>query len=181
MKDNLFEARFSDESIDALRKILGLSVLQIFSPGLDVEDAYISSPNFSIPLDGKGYVVIEIEWLETPKHYLDYYQISASFSRKPKGVSVGNEEGIGEVLNYPISSITLRPLSPVVKITIHEQKDSEDDESIAYDRTIIFHREDGGKFSISAHDSIADLLDFTKDKAEINSIIEDSICRIVLE
>ena len=85
----LFEARIADEGIAALRGMIGLAPQQLFSPGVTVEDDFIYSPSFSIPADGQCWLIIENSWLETAKEYIDYYQISASSSPKPKDISIG--------------------------------------------------------------------------------------------
>jgi hypothetical protein len=164
----LFEERITKEGLTTLRQIIGLSPHQIFSPGIDVNDVFISSPNYSIPLKSKrknfGWLNIEIEWFETPKELLDYYRISVNLSDKPKDIKVISDEHYKEILNFPLSSISTYSPSLISKITIHEEtwQDAECEESIAYDRAIIFHREDESRFSISASDTMADLLEYTK-------------------
>lgn len=179
----LFEARITDEGISALRGVLGLSPQQVFSPGVEVEDEFVSSPSYSIPMENRGWLIIENAWLETPKDYIDYYRLSVHSSPKPKDISVGSKEHIGEVLNFPLSSISIGPPSPIVKIGIYEAgwSDPEGEESVAYDRALIFHRADGGRFAISTHDSIADLLDFTKVEQRVQEFIDSCRCRVSIE
>jgi hypothetical protein len=183
----LFEERITKEGIKALRQIIGLSPPQIFSPGIDVDGEFISSPNYSIPLKSKrknfGWLNIKIEWLETPKECINYYRISLNLSDKPKDIKVISDEHFKEVLDFPLSSISTYSPSLILKITIHEEtwQATECEESIAYDRAIIFHREDESRFSISASDTIADLLEFTKSEQRIKEIIENCRCRLTIE
>jgi hypothetical protein len=162
---------------------IGLAPQEIFSPGVTVDDDFIWSPSFSIPIEGKGWLVLENSWLETPNDFVDYYQISVSSSRKPKDITVGSAEHIGEALNFPVSSISLGLASPIKRITIHQEawSNSECVESVVYDRAIIFHRADGLMFSISAHDSIADLLDFTKTRDKVQEFVDNCKCRLTIE
>jgi hypothetical protein len=179
----VFEARITDEGVAALRGMLGLAPQELFSPSLTVDDDFIYSPSFSVPKEGKGWLIIENSWLETPKDYIDYYQIGVSASSKPKDISVGSAEHIGEVLNPPVSSISLGLASPIKRITIHQEVASHSDsvESAVYDRAIIFHRADGLMFSISADDTIADLLGFTKMRDKVQEFIDNCECRMNIE
>jgi hypothetical protein len=179
----VYEARIADEGIAALRGMLGLAPQELFSPSLTVDDDFIYSLSFSIPKEGKGWLIIENSWLETPKDYIDYYQIGVSASSIPKDVSVGSAEHIGEVLKLPVSSISLGLASPIKRITIHQEVSSNSEcvESAVYDRAIIFYRADGLIFSISAHDSIADLLDFTKTRDKVQEFIDNCECRMKIE
>lgn len=138
----LFEARITDEGISALRGMVGLSPQQVFSPGVEVEDEFISSPSYSIPMENQGWLIIENAWLGTPKEYIDYYRLSVYSAPKPKDINVGSEEHIGEVLNFPLSTISISAPSPIMKICIYEDSwsDPEREESVAYDRAIIFQR-----------------------------------------
>ena len=174
-----FETRISEEGISALRRLLGITVSQIVSPGLDVDDPFTSSPSFSIPLGEKEYLIIENKWLETPNEYIDYYQITVHVSAKPKDIKVS----AGGNLHFPLSSISMRLPSPIVKIDVHEDSRSnpEGEESVAYDRAIIFYLADRIRFSISAHDSAADLLDFTKDEEKVREFVNGYPCRISIK
>jgi hypothetical protein len=126
-------------------------------------------------------LILENSWLETPVEYIDYWQISVSFSETPKDIKSEPNEGGGQTLHFPVSNIILkRPASPIVKISVHEAvwSDAANKESIAYDHAIVFYRKDGKRFSFLAHESIADLLDCTEDANEIEAIIERHRCRL---
>jgi hypothetical protein len=181
--NEVYEARISDEGLAALRVMIGRSPQQLFSPALDVEDDYVMSTSLSIPTGDEGWLIIENTWLETPKDYADYYQLSITLSPTPKDIAVGSAEHIGKVLNFPVSSISISPPSPIVKITIHEETWSHPEctESVVYDRAIIFWHADGRTFSISTHDSIADLLDFTKNPDHVQSFTDTCPCRVTIE
>jgi hypothetical protein len=183
LKMQLFEAKISQEGISALRKLLGVNVCRIFSPGLDVYDHLLSTPSLSIPVDGNGYVIVENSWMETPKEYIDYWQISVHSSQQPKDIKVATVEGIENVMQFPVSSINLQQASHIVRIYIYEAEweDPECEESVLYDKGVVFEREDGSRFCIMANESIADLLEFTKDEEEIERLIQESRCRIKLE
>lgn len=178
----LYEARISEEGISALRKLLGVSIYQLFSPALEVHDRFITSPNFSLPLCGNEYLIMQNSWLETPKEYIDYWSISAHCSTLPKDIKVVMEEK-GQVIVHPVSCIYLLPASRIVKISIYEAKwsDSECEESVVYDHAVVFHPENGIRFCIMANQSIADLLDFTNHAEAIELIVQGHTCRKEIE
>ena len=183
MGKQFFEARQSDQSVAALRTLVGIPVSQIFSPGVDVWDSYVSSPHYSIPVENQGWVVIENIWRETPAEYLNYFQLKARHSKTPKGISTGKAKYIGEVLKYPISSVHIASLSPVVRIGVHEYTFSNRryEDSVAYDRGIVFHRADGSKFAIWAQDSIAELMELSKHRGRVNAFMKKHPCRVCVE
>ncbi len=162
MGKRFVEARLSEQSVAALHTLIGVPVHQIFSPGVDVWDSYVSSPHYSIPVGNQGWVVIENIWHETPAEYLNYFQLKTRHSKAPKGISTGKVKYIGEGLKYPLSSVHMASLSPIVRIGVHEYTFSNRryEDSVAYGRGIVFHRADGSKFAIWAQDSIAELMEF---------------------
>jgi hypothetical protein len=180
----LFEARISEEGISALHEMLGLTSQQIFSPAIEVENDFISSPNYSIQMKNRDWLIFEDTWLETPEERIDYHRISVYLSLKPKDINIRYDDKLGvDVLEFPLSSILIISPSPIVKINILEDSWSapECKESVLYDKAIIFHRENGSRFSISAKDTIGDLLEFTKNEMRMQEFVDDCKCRVTIE
>jgi len=179
-----FEARTSAGGIAALRLLIGKSISQIFAPAVDVDDRIVSAPSLSIPLDSGMWVVLESQWLETRLGHIDYWRISAHISGAPKDITLQDTDGIGIALVFPVSTIHVgHPSAPVVNIEIRERQCSDPDsgESVAYDKAVVFHCGDGSQFVVAAHESIADLIDFSKDRSLIEEILATCLYRLSLE
>lgn len=179
----LYEARLSEETVAALRSVLGETIFRIYAPTLELSGKYALSPSMSLHREGIGYVVIENAWMETPIEYIDYWQISARLSRTPKVIKTRiGRDGAGDTLYYP-SQINLAFSSAAInRIVIHEEtwSNAENQESIAYDHALVFYREDGSKFCISAYPTNQDSLEYTEDESEINSTVEAHKLRLEL-
>jgi hypothetical protein len=176
-KPFLFEERLSEDSITALRSVLGETIYRIYSPTLEVYGKTIIATSLSLHHEGIGYVVLENAWLETPTEYIDYWQMSARLSKKPKDIKTRvGKNGAGDTLYFPISTIQLPyPASPIEKITVHESKWSHEEnlESIAYDHALVFYLKEGNRFCISAYPTNQDSLEYTEDENEINLITKE--------
>lgn len=184
-KTLLFEENLSEESIAALRAILGETIYRIYSPTLEVFGKTIIATSLSLHREGIGYVILENAWLETPTEYIDYWQISARLSRTPKDIKTRiGKNGAGDTLYFPISTIQLPyPESAIKKIAVYENTWShpENQESIAYDHSLVFYREDTKRFCISANPTNQDSLEFTEDENEINIIVKEYKCRTEID
>ena len=178
----LFEERLSEESLTALRFILGEIIYRIYSPTLEVYGRTIIATSLSLHREGIGYVILENAWMETPTEYIDYWQISARLSRTPKDIKTRiGKNGAGDTLYFPISTIQLPyPASPIEKINVHENTWShpENRESIAYDHALVFYLKDGKRFCVSANPTNQDSLEYTESEEEINSITEENKLRL---
>ena len=176
-KNLLYEARLSEESITALRSILGETIYRIYSPTLELYGKTVIATSLSLDHEGVGYIILENAWLETPTEYIDYWQITASLSRTPKDIKTDvGKNGAGDTLYFPISKINLPyPSSPIKKIDIYESGwlHPENLESVAFDHSLVFCREDETQFSISAYETNQDSLEYTEDKEEINLITKE--------
>ncbi len=171
----LYEARLSEETIAALRSILGETIYQIYAPTLEMGGKWALAPSLSLHREGVGYVVIENEWMETPTEFIDYWQISARRSQSPKDIKTRiGENGAGDILYYPSHINLAFSESAINRIAVHEETWSniENQESVAYDHALIFYREDGYRFCISAYPTNQDTLEYTEDENAIDSIVE---------
>jgi hypothetical protein len=181
-KPLLFEERLSEESIATLRAILGETIYRIYSPTLEVHGKTVIATSLSLHREGIGYVILENAWHETPREYIDYWQISARFSLKPKDIKTRiGKNGAGNTFYFPFSTIQLPfPTSPIKKIAIHEEtwSDPYNQESVAYDDSLVFYLEDKRRFCISANPTNQDSLEYTEDEDEISLIVKEHKCRI---
>jgi hypothetical protein len=172
IKSLLYEARLSEDTICALRSVLGETIYRIYSPTLEVYGKNITATSLSLHREGIGYVVLENIWLETPTEYIDYWQLSARISRKPKDIRhKTGKDGAGDTFYFPFSTVQLPyPSSSIEKIDVYENiwSHPENQESIAYDDALVFYLKEGNRFCISANQTIQDCLEYTEDENEIN-------------
>jgi hypothetical protein len=176
-KSLLFEERLSEETIAALRTILGETIYRIYSPTLEIYGKTVIATSLSLHHEGVGYVILENSWLETPTEYIDYWQLSARLSRTPKDIKTRiGKNGSGDTLYFPISTIQLpNPSSPIEKIMVYEDSWSHEEnlESMAYDHALVFYLNEGNRFCISSYPTSQDSLEYTEDENEINLITKE--------
>lgn len=175
-----FTHLIADSGIDALRRVLGCDVLQLFTRAIAIHGPRVTAEDFSLALGNKKFCLIENDWADTPEAALDYYFLSATICDWPKGIGRSlNPSGI-EALLQP-SSITLRPpAAPVTSIVILEHGESHGSESVRYDNGIVFSRADGYRFALFAEPSIVGQLEFSDNEDVITRLLEENGQRLRL-
>lgn len=185
MSNNLFQARFSEQSVVSLQQLLGLSVYRIESPSLEVRGNTITAFSFSLEAEGKGYLAIECERLETPIDFIDYWELSAEFLENPKYIESETRADGLKYFTSQVSSIELTEwteiVSPIIEIKVYEQEDwfiDNKNEIIAYDCAILFVCENKKRFCIAVSANIPGALDFTQRDLAIDLILKECTLRL---
>lgn len=171
----------SDEGIEALRSTIGQSPHLLYTRFVEVDARNIWAPNFSLPLGERAYCVVESDWADTPVHAIDYHSIEVSIRDWPKGIARMASFSGQSAMGYP-STVCLRtPNSALIRAHVLETSEEVEDESVRYDRALIFVREDGYQFSLAASDSIRGGLFFSDDQSVIQTLFRDFNERIRLD
>jgi hypothetical protein len=173
----------SDESVSALRKLLGITVHTIFAPKLDAAGAHLAAWKLSILIKKDYFVNFSCKWSETPRYLNDSWLIKVAESSNPIGI----QQDDSGALIAPCT-ISMCKAQPIIKIQIYDYcyapEDEGPDESVQYDQAILFHCAEERAFCIScllSGPGIAEDLHFSEDAGVIQEMIDGSTVRLVLE
>ena len=155
------EERLSPTAIEALGKLIGCNHLHFYSDWLKVEKDCSFASNVSIRTVKSGhylreFILLDVEFEETPLLYLDYYRYRVHTSNSPQGIrskAVGQQGG--GTFEAPYGQWTYDYESEVCRIAIHEYSSIEDQvllwpelnelsEAVRFDAIIEFVMSDGG-------------------------------------
>lgn len=167
------------EQLQRLRKMLGSKVLQLYTTHIDVELDCLSMPHVSIPC-GEDYLVVETDWADTPKHFIDYHEWSITLETAPKGITVAGWRG--HTVLGPCSAIRLAQRDcRIGRISVFDYSEEYSDESVHYDAGIVFTLDGEQEFLLAAQESIAGQLEYTRSTEQIRAFKSAYRCRIVLQ
>ena len=172
----------SESSILVLRELLGLTIHTIFAPNVDAAGAHLAAWKLSMFLKKDLFVNFSCQWSETPRYLNDSWLIEVAEAVEPIGI-LRNESG---ALIEPCT-ISMYKAQPIKKIEIFEYRydlDEGAEESVNYDRAIVFRCAEGRSFCISCMlngPGIATYVHFSEDDDVIREMIDQSSIRLVLE
>ncbi len=173
----VFQEQNTEEKLQELVGIIGRTIQQLFLPeiSIDVPQKSIKFFSCSIPIE-ENYLIIQNDWNDTPKEYLDYYNLKILLSATSKDLKI-EKYGDTEAFSYPTSTISLGAASPISKIEIYQYEENGDDESVLYDRAIIISRDDSLQILFTVDDNIAGQVEFSSNDKLISEVREDLRCR----
>jgi len=168
-----FEAHLPESQLKILRHLLGKVIFDIYSPALDVDHQIISVVSLSLALEGeRDFINVKNEWLETENDD-DYWRLSFEQSDNPEGLSYETDETIGVLcFDSRASCIRLNKMSPIEKVEVFEANEENDDEVMSYDHAVLFHQQNGEQFCIAVKQSIADMLEFSRNEKDIQLLLQ---------
>ena len=177
---NLFQEQNSEENLQQLTGVIGRTIQQLFLPeiSIDVSQKSIQFSSCSIPIEGT-YLIIQNDWNDTPKEYLDYYHLKIFVSTAPKDLKIEKKKGM-KAFSYPTSTISLGVASPISKIEIYQYEEDGDDESVLYDRAIIVSRDDDLQILFTVDDTIAGQVEFSSDDNLISEVRNKLSLRVLI-
>ena len=171
-----YSAHLGEDDINALKRLLGVGVCEIFSSSLEADRMLLTAPSFSFRLDSPTWVVVRSEWLETPGEWLDYYRLSVKVCPTPDGIKVAEDGALVEpshILLVPSSNI-----SAIEVLSLEDPSDGPGTERTTYDRAIRFFRGDGRHFCMAAQTSIAEQVHFSEDPVTITKLLDGCSVRL---
>jgi hypothetical protein len=172
----------SESSILTLRGLLGLTIHTIFAPNLDAAGAHLAAWKLSMFLQRELFVNFSCEWSETPLYLNDSWLIEVAEASEPIGIPRNTSGTLVEPC-----TISMYKAQPIRKIEIFEYRydlDEGIEESVHYDRAIVFRCAEGRSFCISCMlngPGTANYLHFSEDDGVIREMIDESTIRLVLE
>jgi hypothetical protein len=169
----IYESHLPETQLKILRRLVGKIIYDVWSPVLEVHRQLISAVSLSLALEGeRDFINVKNEWLETNDGD-DYWRLSFEQSDKPEGLSYETDKTIGSpVFDSRASCIRLNKLSPIENVEVFEANEQNDDETISYDHAVLFRQQNGERFCIAVQQSIADMLEFSQNEADIELLLQ---------
>jgi len=173
----------TDESVAALRRLLGRVIHTIYTPNLDAAGAHLAAWTLSMLLDKDSFMNFSCEWFETPHFLNDSWQITVAEARSPLKITV-NESG-ALIAPCTISMYKAKPISKIEIFAFTNAADNEGiEETVNYDQAILFTCDGARPFCIGCMlngPGIATYLRFSEYPEVIQEIVDGSTVRLVLE
>jgi hypothetical protein len=174
--------RISDESIETLRRLIGVSVHTIWCPNLDAAGAHLAAWTLAMLIEKGRFFNFSCEWSETPIYLNDSWMIEVFEASGPANILKNNE---GAYLN--VCSISMWRAQPIEQIEIFEYQTETDkehpEETTLYDQALVFRCAGGRSFCICCllnGPGIATYLHFSEDPAVVEEMTSGSKVRLVL-
>lgn len=149
--------RFDRESEHAITALIGSEIQCLLSDSASINagSSLLHVMSVSIQLDTKRFFVLESDWADTPKEWLDYHCMVARLTAAPKGITYNPKPPKGGA-NYRFDHVRLdvKGSPAVVGITVLEASESGQRESVTYDAGLVIRCADGTEIAIVREESI---------------------------
>jgi hypothetical protein len=164
---------FDPESETALQLLLGAEIQSLLSENCDVSigESLLEVMSVSIPIGGGRFIVIESDWADTPKDWLDYHLLTVRVAKGPRGIHYNHkpsENGASYKLDH--LNVRLGAVARVSSIQILQANEEGASESVVYDAGLLVTRTDGLRFAIVRADSILGALNIAHTPKEFEQI-----------
>ena len=173
--------RIDRESEKALASLAGCKIQTLLSESADVAagQSLIEVMSVSIQLAKKRFLVIESDWGDTPKEWLDYHCLSARIAGAPRGIRY-NPKPPKNGAHYANDHLSLRlgAEASVATVEVLEAHAAGERESVTYDAGILITRTDGLKVAVIRADSILGALLIVHAPSEIKQATADLKVRL---
>ena len=172
----------SEDSVSALRQLLGKTIHTLFAPNLDAAGGHLAAWTLSMQLSKGSFMNFSCEWSETPHFLNDSWQITVAEGHDPLKIQI-NDTGS---LMAPCT-ISMYEAKPIKRIDIFAHTNSADDEGpeeiVNYDQAILFTRDGDTGFCIGCMlngPGIATHLHFSEDSEVIRTMVDGASIRLTL-
>lgn len=177
------EQFLTDQSIAALRRLLGRTIYTIYAPNLDAAGAHLAAWTLSMSLEKNSFMNFSCQWSETPHFLNDAWQITVAEGKGPLGIRV--DESGALISPCTISMYKAKPIERIEILAFTNAADNEGvEETVNYDQALLFTCEGARAFCIGClhhGPGIAEWMHFSEGPEVINEIVAGSSVRLVLE
>jgi hypothetical protein len=165
--------RLDRESEIALASLPGRKIQTLMSESADIEVGHsiIEVLSVSIQLNNKKFVVVESDWGDTAKEWLDYHCLSVRIAGAPKRIKYNAKPPKNDA-NYTFDhlSIHLGAEAAIATIDVLEAREVGEVESVVYDAGFVVTRQDGLRFAIVRAESILGSLQIAHAPTDIEAL-----------
>ena len=168
-----YQQHLSQESLDALSALLDSKIQSVLSHDCDIDagSSILTVVSLSIPIGKARFVIIENDWADTPKNYIDYYFLSARTAPDPLNIHYEPEPGPGGS-NYKADHLSLHlgAQAQVTRVDVLSATEVGSEESAYYDAGLVITREDGLRLAIVRQESISGFLHIAHAEPDIAAL-----------
>ena len=183
----IYSAQISDAGLSVLKGLIGRTINLVYASCLQVAGRDLTAPSLSIPtldeIDGRWihrYVVIRCNYFETPKTWLDYWEMLVSDEEKPNGIEVNSTNAI--VAPCTINFYHAEPVSRIDIFTFEwSAGEGPDTESVKFDQAIRFQLAGGKSLCVACRldgPGIGTEVHISEDEETIAEFLKDSRLRL---
>jgi len=169
---NLYTEHISNAGLESLKNLADSRIQSLLSSHSEwrINGHYFLVPEVSIRLGPKRFLIINNEWKDTPKDFINYYKLEASIADRPQRIKV---EPYRDCWSYHLDHMTfaLGRKQGIKSVSVLEDQYTENRESVRYDSAIHIVLEHENQVLISPDQSISGLLTITTDLTEIEADI----------
>lgn len=177
------EQFLTDQSVAALRRLLGRTIYTIYAPNLDAAGAHLAAWTLSMLLEKNSFMNFSCDWSESPHFLNDSWQITVVEERNPLKIMVDESDAL--VFPCTISMYKAKPIEKIEILAFTNAGDNEGaEETVNYDQALLFTCEGARIFCIGClhhGPGIAEWMHFSEDPEVIDEIVAGSSVRLVLE
>ena len=177
------KAQVFQETISALRVLIGRQVHTIYAPVLAVAGAHVAAPSLAISISDQvggrwvhRFLNLKAVWSETPRFMNDYWELQAFEGPAPLGISTNAESAMISPCSihfYGAGGLEVTN----IRVYTYSAPDLEDaSESVIYDKVLQFQRANGSSFCIACQlngPGLAEDVHLTEDPVIIQAFLED--------
>src|SRR5258707_255851 len=115
----------TDESVSALRLLLGRSIHTVYAPNLDAAGGHLAAWTLSMLLGKDSFMNFSCQWSETPHFLNDSWQITVAEDCVPLRILLSDSDALVEPC-----TISMYGAKPIQRIEIHSYTNGGDNEGI---------------------------------------------------
>ncbi|MBU8976389.1 hypothetical protein JI752_009590 [Lysobacter sp. MMG2] len=173
--------RLDQESEDAIALLPGCKMQSLLSESADIQagQSLIQVLSVSIQLEKERFLVIESDWRDTPKEWLDYHCLSVRLAGAPRGIRYNpNPPKNAAPYTFDHLSVHLGAAVSVATVDVLEACVAGELESVTYDAGLLVTRTDGLKIGIIRADSIIGALLIAHTPRDIDELLAGLTVRV---
>ncbi len=177
-----YEARVSQDTISALKTLIGRQVHTIYAPVLAVAGAHLAAPSFAISISEQilgrwvhRFLNLKAVWSETPRFMNDLWELQAFEGATPLGISTNAENAMVSPCSIHFYENGGSEVTTIRVYTLSAPELADASESVVYDKVIQFVRANGSSFCIACQldgPGIAEDVHLTEDPVLIGTFVE---------
>ncbi|MBT2867787.1 hypothetical protein JQK19_11095 [Chromobacterium violaceum] len=168
-----YQQHLSQESLDALSTLLDSKIQSVISHFCDIDagSSILTVTSLSIPIGKAKFIIIDNDWADTPKNYINYYFLSIRIAANPSNIHYEPEPAPGGA-NYKADHLSLHlgAQAQVKRIDVLSASEVGPEESVDYDAGLLITREDGLRLAIVRQESISGFLQIAHTETEITTL-----------
>ncbi|TZF85247.1 hypothetical protein [Cognatilysobacter lacus] len=149
--------RLDQEAERAVASLVGQRIQALLSESASIEagNSLVEVLSVSIQLGKKRFFVLESDWGDTPKEWLDYHCLTARIAAQPRGIKYNPKPPKnGGHYRFDHLSLNLGAEAAVATVEVLESVTVGESESAIYDAGLVITRVDGLRVAVVRADSI---------------------------